>query len=426
MFLKADCLATVSEDNQLEEMRQKDLIAFLVNLIASPELEDTNRILLNSLSCLLLSNATDQLNESEIRSAMKIVLATLNSTLRYQCADKLVHLADLVGKLNEDELKNDAGNDVLTTVSTDLINVLSAKRVCLETLTNICSENDADEYDMDVDDNVSDCSEQISDDGNVPEISTLDPELEGEIRQLGLLEQVINHLDAPNDTLRTELRKLSVGREVGDTIVDVQRNALLCMSNLMQCLNKEDIADSCMLTQRLLNLVRSPRDLQCAKQAALKPEAVGAIRALLVANLIEIPASDSELFCRELSSGTDDVVKVNSIKILGCLGSNSKLLAEVEAIGSFLLQLLESSAQLSIDVKSEAIDNLMDVFSQDSKTDAIVVQISLIARLREIGKKFRLEARDVRRKSKQRNPVADTVVLNLTRFIKYKQSALKL
>lgn len=408
-------------------MKQKDFLALIVRvLVTNTESEDTDLILLRATLSLLLATlaSTEAMNKSEMLSSYKVILSNINVTLSLQCSQSLAEFAETLTKLNTDDLKNEEGNEIVLAKWRDLINILSAKRVSLETLANICSDNDYEDEDMDMD-AVSNCSEKVSEDGeDLLDSVTLDPEIESEIVRLRLAEQVLNHLDSPNDIIKEAFSKVLQGREIMALLVSLQKDCLVCINNLAQCLPKEHLSGSLTLSSHLFELVKTEA---ANSKAQLLPEAVSVIRALVVNNLLVITDSELPLFLGFASKSTnDDLLRVNSTKILGSHASTSFNLAEIESIVLLLLQIVESAdSGAKLDLKAEALDNIMDILSEDKKTDAIILKANITGRLEAISADFRAEVKATRFKEKCKNPVADTVLLNLKRFIKYKKATVR-
>ncbi|KAI1292841.1 HEAT repeat-containing protein 3 [Halotydeus destructor] len=398
-------------------------MAVLVKILADVDNSvEPQKMLLASYSGHLLCNLMSSLNENEQLSALRLVLNHVSNCLRFVVTPDLLTLADDISKFDENGSGEDASDKIALT--SKLLNTsLTAKRVALETLANLCSENDWDdaegmefeEDDSEPDEDLKDVAEGIED-----SIGFSHPETESMIVQLNLLGDTINHLEPPNEEMKTELSKLSYGREVLDNVFSIQSNALVAIGNLVQSLDKEHLSDSSLLTQRLMALIQSEIS---KKEQVLIAEAISVTRSLVTTGILTVPSTDVPMFCQLVTTSSDPLLRISCIKILGIIGSKSEVCDEVEAITSFLLEICESGNQsASLDVRSEAIDNVMDMHSEDTKTDSIVIKLNLLRRLEAINKAMRAELKADKRKTKRKNPIIETVLLNLTRFIKYKIS----
>lgn len=432
----AEALAVVSEDNIVGELRSKDFIALLVKAVNNgSNSTDPQMMHLASLCGLLLTAVDGALNESETLSAYKLVLEQASAVLRAQCLDKLMEVAAGIEKLGE----NDEVAEELNNACKQLINILSAKRISIEAVANVYTENDDDEDsdgdEMEIDDQLSSDGESLgNEDVGLQDTKSVSPEIETLIKTSGVFDLICSHLDTVDESLRERLCKASLGRELIDHIVHVQRSALLCISNLVPCLNKHNQHEvDALLTQRLLSLIRRELNGTCANNlhSSLLPEAVSVTRALFAEALLDANAAELvPMLLQMITSFEDDLLAINAIKLLGCFAVRTDDMTQIEFVATVLLQVIDDTTEsprakcASLDVKAEALDNLIDIFAEDHKTDQVVTKMNLLPKLRDLCKRFKAEIKEQKRRGKKKQPVADTIALNVTRFIKYKHSML--
>ena len=409
-------------------------MAVIIKLIAQNQgsTEPAN-VYLASLSSLILNSIIDGLNESESLSAIKLIVSNIASCLNCPLIEKLNQTALAINELTQ----NPEAQHQLTNCSRDLGDLLTSKRISVEILANLCSDeddlkfediDDTDEMEIDggiIDDGRSDASSEVG----LTETRSLNPEVEAIINTSGVFPLICQHLDPMALEMKLQLVKSSYGREVIDSVDQLHRATLVCISNYVQCLKPDQTVVEQHLSERMLNLVKSEVKLVNSKRNLLA-EAISVTRALVSDNYFSV--ADSELYptlIQLITSVTDSLLIVNAIKTLGVIGSRLTDLNKIEEIATFLLTVTESVTQLErieeIEIKSEAFDNLMDIFGEDFKTDSLVIKLDLVGRLRQSTKQFKSYLKEEERRTRRRNPIADTVASNLTRFIKYKQKSIK-
>lgn len=164
----------------------------------------------------------------------------------------------------------------------------------------------------------------------------------------------------------------------------VQMSSLACIHNLVLSLPNDKIGINIEVWNQICAIVFSNCD------SNLIEEATNTMRAMISINK-DIILSDEELekLCLLCNSSTASIaIKVNVIKIMGHLAERSTDLQFIEKVSCLLLEGLKNESNLVL--KAEIFDAIIDIFSEDNKTDAVLKKLDL-NKLKEFAKIFKKE-----------------------------------
>jgi len=89
------------------------------------------------------------------------------------------------------------------------------------------------------------------------------------------------------------------------------------------------------------------------------------------------------------NKNASNTVKINVIKLMSVLAERSTDLVLIEKISLLLITALQNESDLVI--RAEIFDAIIDIFSEDFKTDEIAKRIDLINKLKERALVFKKE-----------------------------------
>lgn len=221
---------------------------------------------------------------------------------------------------------------------------------------------------------------------------------------------------------------------VSKSFVNLQAHALLCMNNMVNCMDLDLLGGADRLHQVWSSLASLLANIDKTDEMLLEAT-TSALRAVIQKlssagsqKLLEISVSDLQfLFSIGRSCQLADV-RVNIVRIVAIVGvvfSKQADLPNVDTlknIGIFLLTIVCGDKDLW--VVSEALDSLFDVFGEDH-LDSIDHDIGLTDRLSKFVPEMKSRVNLIKRKPDEHYPVISTAKTNLIRFVKYKLSKKK-
>ncbi|CAG2100409.1 unnamed protein product [Medioppia subpectinata] len=242
--------------------------------------------------------------------------------------------------------------------------------------------------------------------------------------QQGLVAKIGEHLCPLDSQLKDKLLLHGFGAEIVNCIESIQLCSLTCVHNLVACISPQTLSIGDQLWKNIYHMVF---DGSTGGQPLVE-EATNTIRAL-IARHPTLTLTGDELdrlcaHCQTVAAAAPGVgsitVKINVINVLSVCGQRSPDPAFVERVAALLLTGVESERDLT--VRAELFDALIDVFSEDQKTDSIAVKLELIKRMKAAAVLFRKEANKA--PECKSSAIISTVKLNLMPFIKYKHKML--
>ncbi|CAG2111360.1 unnamed protein product, partial [Medioppia subpectinata] len=396
----AQCLSVVGEENQIPALLVPENLDVIKSLLIKLP-ENSSQTHLSLLTAFIGHN----MGIGSDSKALEFTFALIDNALSAQCLPQIVDFAQNIQQFVDTE----KDIDCLKQNYFDVKNLVLAKRVALELITNITgadgsagSDADDDDQDMDCDDDMEasdgDDGDSNANNGDIsdttaPEVSTISPELEAIIIGKGLLAKIGDHLCALDGQLKDKLLLHGFGAEIVNCIESIQLCSLTCVHNLVACISPQTLTIGDQLWKNIYHMVF---DGSTGGQLLVE-EATNTIRAL-IARHPTLTLTGDELdrlcaHCQTVAAAAPGVgsiaVKINVINVLSVCGQRSPDPAFVERVAALLLTGVESERDLT--VRAELFDALIDVFSEDHKTDSIAVKLDLIKRMKAAAVLFRKE-----------------------------------
>lgn len=479
----AECLHTVTEENQDAVLKMQDLGSNLQQILTSQN-EDANVMLFKVLVAGILININFGAVEAMDPSRLSLIMATLSFALEYDQRKMLNQLTSQleidIQKLNprrkrvrdavdeemedeeeENEEENDEENgktkncdrrskargrrpvpedrtaDMLKKeekLISDAARLLQAQLVSLEVLANLCSGEDDDEDGMDADDSES---EEMSESSYTEE--SKGPEsvpfgissdiLEAIVSQR-LVTKVWDKTILPAENVCEMLQEHMDCEVIFSRVNSLRSRAFLCLQNLIAVMDLEelggcnDLYNMWLETTKLVFQKTKSDDLPLLEAAtSVMRAAVLRLAQAKATQFSSLSADDLQILLKGESQCKDPNVRANLIRIVGCIG---QMLAPICSphllvIGKFLLDVASRDAEVW--VSAEALDCIFDVFGED-ETDQAAFDIDLVNKLRSFAGPLKSRVRMQRKNLGDHYSVVMTATSNLNRFIKYKSKRL--
>lgn len=454
----AQCVHTASEDNQdAIDMFGRPGLEEPVEALVQLEGDGSSTTLLRTLGAGILLNLHEGRLLSCPSSLVSIILKILTQTLSVDVTVAVTELAGMMDakqsqarrRKNEDD-ESDTQDVAISDCKKQLDNLLSAAIYALEMLTNICCSDDGGDWD-DVDS--SDASDELfcpdaDMDGEMPNEKfplSIPSEIHEAILSHNIVTKVLNKI-VPFTPASCTLLQASAkpGRSVLKRLCALQCRSLLCLHNLVSCLDVEDLGGSAQVHSVWLSLAQiafkhtcvcpadSPNPLFCntTEHVEFLEAVTRAMRGVLQklaqvkAPLVEqLSPSDVQLMCEVAELCTDTSVRTNIINIIGTIGNmlshcqDASAINTIKSMGVFLLELCSKETELT--VTAEALDAIFDVFAEDH-LDSIARDINLVERLKQVLPSLKSKINSQRKTLGEHYPIVVTAKTNLVRFIRYK------
>ncbi|XP_013101646.1 HEAT repeat-containing protein 3 [Stomoxys calcitrans] len=302
--------------------------------------------------------------------------------------------------------------------------LLDAQRVAAEVITNLCSPDDEEWSDMD-DEAVSENESIVDYESKMSNGSTTNLN-EGDKLPLDIIEAIKSLVLVDKLWQRSQPLDTILSQQLRDSNItllmkakNLRISSLLCLQNLCNCLNAEDLGGHSAiynvwvdLGQQVFKGAKDPTILEpCTSLMRASLEHLKTKKGLFN----QMTQSDLELILDGVRSCSMPEIRANWLRMLGSLGC---LLNEalVKVIVSFIVE--TCAKEDDVWTISEAIDALMDMFS-DNDWHQILLDLNLPIAIKELEKQFKTKVRSQRKELRDRYPAVQTVLTNLSRFTKY-------
>ncbi|XP_012263420.2 HEAT repeat-containing protein 3 [Athalia rosae] len=431
--IAAQCMLTLSEDNPLAISELKKFEGPLLSLLkftTDKESDLSSVTLLKTLAAGLLMNITNTEVDSSIVSCQ--VALTLAETLSNDHR-KLLNTISSSIPVDTNSLTSESEKKL-----SDIKRYISAQQQALEILANLCSEDqqDASESDLDDSDPAEDDSEFVDDEMSNDKFytSTLPIELTEVFASQKIVDKIWEKTILPAENVRQILSENPESKDVLKQVHILRCRAFLCLNNLISSLDVDGLGGVDNLYRMWVEIGKvvfkeaNPNDIE------LLESATAAMRAALQ-KLVEIHADvfsqlkmiDVHVMLNGEQQCSNPNVRVNLVRILGNLAlaftstdtANGREL--VKLLSEFLLNACTTESEVW--VIAETLDALMDVYTED-ETNELAAQVELVDKLRLIAPILNAKIRQQKKKLGDNFLVVSTVRTNLIRFIKYKGAQL--
>lgn len=443
----ANCLYTITEDNApiIKICEDPDVIQ-LLNSLVSLNSDSSDLVLLKTLATGILVNVRCGSGRCEGGSVIPSLLKAVADVLTLDALDAAPKSAsdDSSSQNGDDDMVTEGeeegkahtvniGQEELEETFRDVQNVLTAQQIALEIIANICCTDDDGWEDMGNSESSS-CEEETAEEEEDMDQETIDmfsslcvsTEVQQAVKGFCVFEKVCSKC-SPVDCC-------GLPSSVSKSFVNLQAHALLCMNNMVNCMDLDLLGGADRLHQVWSSLASLLANIDKTDEMLLEAT-TSALRAVIQKlssagsqKLLEISVSDLQfLFSIGRSCQLADV-RVNIVRIVAIVGvvfSKQADLPNVDTlknIGIFLLTIVCGDKDLW--VVSEALDSLFDVFGEDH-LDSIDHDICLTDRLSKFVPEMKSRVNLIKRKPDEHYPVISTAKTNLIRFVKYKLSKKK-
>ncbi|KNC31068.1 hypothetical protein FF38_09933 [Lucilia cuprina] len=440
----AQCLLVVSENNPKSWLVLNQHVPNFLCLLSVTG--DYGHAYLRTLSAGILSNAP-----ALAASYAGTILQSLTEVLDTNHQTALSGISNLPNKENKDqapelEIKMDTQDDELFIDETeeaaanrrrrqelptaddiavrDVGYLLDAQRIAAEVITNLCSSEE-EEWDDVEDEEISESESVVDYETNQSNGSTtnlnegdkLPLEIVEAIKSLGLVDKLWQRAQPLENSLMQLLRESNIGLMM--KAKNLRISSLLCLQNLCNCLNSEDLGGHNAIYSVWVDLgqqvFKGPKDTSILEPSTSLMRA--ALEHLKTKKELfnQMTQNDLELMLDGVRNCSMPEIRANWLRMLGSLGC---LLPEplVKVIVSFIVE--TCAQEEDVWTISEALDALMDMFS-DNDWHQILVDLNLPVVIKNLEKYFKTKVRSQRKELKERYPAVQTVLTNLSRFSKY-------
>ncbi|CAL7950932.1 unnamed protein product [Xylocopa violacea] len=427
------CLLSLSEDNIVAIKQLKCCEDTLIQFLCM-ETNDTN---LSEVVCLktaisgLLINLTECIGNNPINTVCKVI-NVLSDTLSIDCKQVLSNLVSILP-----HEKNAFSSSAKKKVQQGR-RILGAQQQALEILANLCSEDQENENESDLDD--SDIETEVTDDVCMDDklyktIFSLPLEIVEVFNSCNIVKKVWDKTKAVDKDTIEILEQNVEGRSVLKQMHTLNCRAYLCLNNLMLNLEidalggVENIYRMWMEMGRVvfkdakLNDIELLESATAAMRADIQKLSEAKANIFNRLTLVDIlPMLNGERQCSNAN------VQVNLIRMLGNLAlilMNSDTLEARELIKHISTFLLDTSmSEPKIWIIAESLDAIMDIYAEDD-SDQLASEINLLEKLQTLIPQFKNKMRQQKKTLGDNIAVVSTVNANITRFMKYKEKRIK-
>ncbi|XP_037817411.1 HEAT repeat-containing protein 3 [Lucilia sericata] len=435
----AQCLLVVSENNPKSWLVLNQHVPNFLCLLSVTG--DYGHAYLRTLSAGILSNAP-----ALAASYAGTILQSLSQVLDTNHQTALNGISNLPNKENKDqapelEIKMDTQDDETEEAAAnrrrrqelptaddiavrDVGYLLDAQRIAAEVITNLCSSEE-EEWDDVEDEEISESESVVDYETNQSNGSTtnlnegdkLPLEIVEAIKSLGIVDKLWQRAQPLENSLMQLLRESNIGLMM--KAKNLRISSLLCLQNLCNCLNSEDLGGHNAIYSVWVDLgqqvFKGPKDTSILEPSTSLMRA--ALEHLKTKKELfnQMTQNDLELMLDGVKNCSMPEIRANWLRMLGSLGC---LLPE-PLVKVIVLFIVETCAQEEdVWTISEALDALMDMFS-DNDWHQILVDLNLPVVIKDLEKYFKTKVRSQRKELKERYPAVQTVLTNLSRFSKY-------
>lgn len=435
------CLFVVVEDNpeamtKIISNAEKQLEALL-----GLEGEDPSLVLLKTLSAGVIINTCGgtitKLPNKVVSRIMSILANTLSVDHRLICSQlsSSVPLKDESGKVEAPRGK--AAQQLESQIQT-VSQVLTAQQSSIEIIANICSCEDADDL---LDSNSSesdDADEEIFENGDetIHAEDKLATEVMEAFESLEIFGKVWARTQLPANNVVLILKEYEGSQLIYKKLLSLQTRALLCINNLISTLPIGNLGGvngvyKIWLDTGKLVFKQDDENVNLTESAtAVMRAALDKIKYRDNANsndyslFSDLALSDIEIMLVGIRECQVPEIRSNLTRMVGILASllvnnlNDFTSNIICTITEFILE--QAHKESEVWVLAEAIDTLVDLFSED-ETDVLAAKVKLTDKLSMLAPILRNKARQQKRLPKEYKVLVSTAASNLPRFIKYKK-----
>lgn len=421
LLVTIQCLCTVTEenDNAIAMVANSKLCFEIMSQCLMSYDQGPRRTLIASSVSVVLLNVQGKIEESLREEAFEKSLEIIAHTLRQCCMDGLKKIS--LG-CNENHVIDDCQD------------LLSAKRICLELLTNLhCYEDDVETMDVSDDGSEDSIHENNQVDANAinatEDVNIFHAHLKELISENDLSERIMDCLAYSAITEIGLLKENPEGERLFRSVLRVQKSTLACFSNLI---DMKSIRDVRFLARLWSTVTRMSLDAFAANSqeidCELCLELTSCLRALVNAmtseNFHEYLTKDFlEKMEKWYKATRDEDSKCHLLKIFGVAGKFHALSEDGEDCLQtiaiiFKRELLPSNSALMM---AETLDSTFDAFGEDSRLcDKVLASSGLARLLCQLPSILKTKLKSEKNMRRDCKSLVQSTRFNLNRFISYK------
>ncbi|XP_017759343.1 PREDICTED: HEAT repeat-containing protein 3 [Eufriesea mexicana] len=432
-IVSVQCLLSLSENNSIVIKKLKSYEDMLVQLL-NTEIKDgsiSDTIHFKTVISGLLINLSNNIENNSMNIICKVI-NVLSDTLSVDSKQLLSNLTSILP-----HEKNNFSSIAKKKVQENR-RIFGAQQQALEILANLCSEDEENENDSDLEE--SDCETEVIDDVCMDDklyktFSSMPLEIIEVFNTCNIVNKVWDKTKILDKNTIEILEQNVEGKDILKQIHTLNCTAYLCLNNLMSSLELdslggiEDIYRMWIDIGTVVFKDTSPDDIEllesatAAMRAAIQKLSEGKVNIFEQLTLADVqPMLNGERQCPNTN------VRVNLIRILGNLAlilmnhGTSRAHEIIKHISTFLLDTCMSETKVW--VMAESLDSIMDIYSEDNSNE-LANEIKLLDRLHTIVPAFKNKARQQRKTLGDNVAVVSTVNMNIMRFIRYKEKRIK-
>ena len=322
----------------------------------------------------------------------------------------------------------------------NVIKSLKGQITALEILTNLSSDDAyEDAYALESD-------EDIEDDNSDGMDAEAEVDMSAELKPL--IDQIVNNnliskiLEMTRD-IEADVRNKLLENESGKQIYDLQEKLLidsyLCLSNITEIMNIAQLGGGenvkniwLQLCSRLCSTTDNT-DLADGLSCVVRSFTCHVCKAEAGVSLDNVGIDDLEMLVKVYSSYSSEEaanIRTNIVNILGNFGcvatrniSDQSCAVVITKLATWILEIVVNDTCLRVAL--EGLDKFIDVFGAD-ETDKIFAEQKLTPKLKHILSTIKARiSKEKKMMSAEDVAVANTVKLNLQRFVNYKEKRVK-
>ncbi|OAD55710.1 HEAT repeat-containing protein 3 [Eufriesea mexicana] len=415
-IVSVQCLLSLSENNSIVIKKLKSYEDMLVQLL-NTEIKDgsiSDTIHFKTVISGLLINLSNNIENNSMNIICKVI-NVLSDTLSVDSKQLLSNLTSILP-----HEKNNFSSIAKKKVQENR-RIFGAQQQALEILANLCSEDEENENDSDLEE--SDCETEVIDDVCMDDklyktFSSMPLEIIEVFNTCNIVNKVWDKTKILDKNTIEILEQNVEGKDILKQIHTLNCTAYLCLNNLMSSLELdslggiEDIYRMWIDIGTVVFKDTSPDDIEllesatAAMRAAIQKLSEGKVNIFEQLTLADVqPMLNGERQCPNTN------VRVNLIRILGNLA-----LILMNHGTSRAHEIIKTKVW----VMAESLDSIMDIYSEDNSNE-LANEIKLLDRLHTIVPAFK----NKRKTLGDNVAVVSTVNMNIMRFIRYKEKRIK-
>ncbi|XP_050489362.1 HEAT repeat-containing protein 3 [Bombus huntii] len=426
------CLLSLSENNPIAARKLQSCENMLIQLL-NAEIKDTT---ISEVVCFktalsgLLINLTSYTENNSIIVVCEVI-NVLSNTLSIDCKQLLSNLTSILP-----HEKNAFSSSAKKKVQENR-RIFGAQQQALEILANLCSEDQENENESDLED--SDCEiggiDDVCMDNKLYKIFSLPLEVVEVFNTCNIVSKVWDKTRFVDEDTIEILQQNNEGKDILKQVHKLKCTAYLCLNNLMSSLEvdvlggMENIYRMWMDIGTVVFKDTNPNDIELLESATsamraaiqrLSKEEAKIFNRLTLADVQ--PMINGERQCPNTN------VRVNLIRTLGTLAlilmNNDTPEAHelIKHVSTFLLDICKT--ELSVWIMAESLDTIMDIYAEDD-SDQLASEIKLVEKLHVLAPLFKNKMRQQRKNLGDNVAIVSTVNTNIMRFIRYKEKRIR-